>query len=451
MQKPKILVVDDRRDIVMSARIALEKHNFEVCEAYDIDRAKIQIKAHQPQLVLLDMNYSRDTTSGEEGLSFLSWLSNSEFDIPVVVMTAWSNVALAVEALRLGAGDFIEKPWKNQRLIQVVKRQLELSNLSYQNKRLRQQLQMESGNFYQWRSECMLQLYRELDRAAEVDVAVLITGENGTGKSQLAKYIHEKSARSSQAFVSVNMGGISETLFESEMFGHKRGAFTDAKNHRIGRFELASNGTLFLDEIGNIPLSQQVKLLRVLETNEYEILGSSHPAKCDIRLICATNSDIKTLLDDKVMRADFYYRLNTFEISLPPLRKRRDDIIPLSIFYMNCFVNKYSRQSIILADEAAQALLDYSWPGNIRELSHVLERAVLLCDGTILNVEDLRISASKRIASELPFMTLEEAEKKLIKQAMFSTDNNVPKAAALLGLTKSSLYRRLEKYAIFQE
>lgn len=451
MQKAEILVVDDRQDIILSARIVLEKQDFVVCEASDLEQAKVQLRGQQPNLILLDMNYSRDTTSGSEGLSFLSWLSANDIDIPVVVMTAWSNVALAVEAMRLGAGDFIEKPWKNQRLIQVIRQQLELSNLNRQNNRLRQQLKTENNDLYQWRSECMLSLYRDLDRAAAVDVTVLITGENGTGKSQLAKHIHDHSVRSGEAFVAVNMGGISETLFESEMFGHKKGAFTDAKNHRIGRFELASKGTLFLDEIGNIPLSQQIKLLRVLETKEYEILGSSQPVKCDVRLIAATNADIASLIDEKLLREDFYYRLNTFQINLPALRERHADIIPLSEYYLDRFRKKYKKQKIGLTGSAVQALLNYSWPGNLRELSHILERGVLLCDGERLSAEELRLSTPIASTDVLPLMTLEDAEKKLIRQAMASTGNNVQKAAVLLGLTKSSLYRRIEKYALLQE
>jgi DNA-binding NtrC family response regulator len=454
--KNSVLVVDDRADVRISARFVLEDNQYQVIEAESPVMAKELIKLHQVDLVLLDMNYSRDTTSGEEGLALLAWLNKADLGIPSIAMTAWSNVELAVKAMQLGAGDFLEKPWKNQRLLQVVAQQIKVSGLKKQNQKLQQRLEnteIEKGD-YQWCSPCMDELMQQINSVASAHVAIFLTGDNGTGKSQLASYIHQQSLVSNGPFIAVNMGAISESLFESEMFGHIKGAFTDAKSSRIGRFELAKNGTLFLDEIANIPLSQQAKLLRVLETGEYEVLGSSQTQFTSIRLISASNGNFKQLIEKELFREDLFYRINTIEFRVPSLKERTADIVPLAEHFITTYCKKYAKPAVSLSSEAICALQDYHWPGNIRELSHLMERAVLLCREDILSVTDLNIKSSRQVTSlsdDLPMMTLEVAEKQLIKQALNKTSQHVPNAAKLLGLTKSSLYRRLEKYVDLQK
>ncbi|MCF6434530.1 sigma-54 dependent transcriptional regulator [Pseudoalteromonas sp. MMG022] len=450
MSKPCILIVDDRHDIFLSTSFVLEDNGYSPLEANSPEQARDAIKHNHIDLILLDMNYSRDITSGEEGIEFLSWLSQSEYSIPVVAMTAWSNVELAVKAMQLGAGDFIEKPWKNQRLLQIIKHQLTLSSLQQQNQKLQQRLEPEYQQGYAWRSPCMLQLMKQINNIAATDVNVLLTGENGTGKSQLAEKIHTLSNYQSGPFISVNMGAISETLFESEMFGHKKGSFTDAKSNRIGRIELANHGTLFLDEIANIPLSQQAKLLRVLESGQYEVLGSSHTQQMNTRIISATNADLKKLIHNEQFREDLFYRLNTLEFRVPSLQERTLDIVPLAEYFIQIFAHKYQRPTITLTEQAQDILCNYAWPGNIRELSHLMERAVLLSQSDQICAEDLSmitpVNDDHQPNDTITMMTLEQAERKLIKQALATSDNNITQAANLLGLTKSSLYRRLEKY-----
>ena len=446
--KSTVLVVDDRADIRISARFALEDNGYQVSESDHPNDAKKVIAEQQVDLILLDMNYSRDTTSGEEGLEFLRWYQRQESSVPVVVMTAWAQVGLAVEAMRLGACDFLEKPWKTQRFLQVIQQQLTFDGLRQQNKKLKQQLQDNPPGQYQWQSGCMQTLQHELEQVAQADVSVFLSGENGTGKSEMARIIHNQSARHDEGFVAVNMGAISESLFESEMFGHLKGAFTDAKSSRIGRFELAHKGTLFLDEIANIPLSQQAKLLKVLETGEYEPLGSSRSQHADVRIVSATNSDMNEMIAQQAFREDLFYRLNTLHFVVPPLRQRNEDIIPLARHFISVFVQKYQKAPVTLSNQMESDLCAYHWPGNIRELSHTIERLVLLSrDGQFSG--DLNLQATER-ADTLPMMTLQEAEITLIKQALAATDNHVPKAASLLGITKSSLYRRLEKYGELQ-
>lgn len=447
MAEATILVIDDRPEIVISAQFVLEDNGYQVISAKSPNDAKDVLSEQHVDLILLDMNFSLDTTSGEEGLEFLTWLQRQKVNAAVVAMTAWSNVELAVKAMQLGAGDFIEKPWKNQRLLQVIAHQLELLGLKSLTKKLQQRLEpVASEDSYQWRSPCMLQLMEQVQSVAQADVSILLTGENGTGKSQLAEYIHQCSSRSSKPFISVNMGAISESLFESEMFGHKKGAFTDAKSDRIGRFELAKGGSLFLDEIANIPLSQQAKLLRVLESGEYEVLGASLTEMTDIRVISATNANCSELISKDEFREDLFYRLNTIEFNLPPLRERTEDIVPLSNYLLSRYTAKYNKQPMSFDKDAEQLLQSYHWPGNIRELSHILERATLLNRDSVINAVGLNINSINTKAESIAMMTLEQAEKILIKKALVTTAGNITQAAHLLGITKSSLYRRLEKY-----
>ena len=447
MPAPTILVIDDRSEIIISAQFVLEDNGYQVLSAKSPFEAKDVLKQHQVDVILLDMNFSLDTTSGEEGLEFLTWLAKNNENSAVVAMTAWANVELAVKAMQLGAGDFIEKPLKNQRLLQVISQQLELKGLKSLNKKLQQRLEPTvNQSHYQWRSACMRELMTQIDSVAQADVSILLTGENGTGKSQLAEYIHTVSSRQNGPLISVNMGAISESLFESEMFGHKKGAFTDAKSDRMGRFELAQGGILFLDEIANIPLSQQAKLLRVLETGAFEAVGASHTQHADVRIISATNANCAALIQADKFREDLFYRLNTIEFTLPPLRERYDDILPLAEHLLRHFANKYAKPTVGFDGEAKDLLKTYHWPGNIREMSHVVERATLLSQESYISAKGLNIGVSTNTDSMLSMMTLEQAEKMLIKKALKAKDGNVTQAAVLLGLTKSSLYRRLEKY-----
>ena len=447
MTKLKILIVDDSPEIRLSAAFILEDQGFAVLEAENHHYAQTSLAENNVDLILLDMNFSLDTTSGEEGLRFLTWLGQSDFVIPVIAMTGWSNVDLAVNAMRLGACDFVEKPWNNQRLLQIIRQQLKMAGLQVQNQKLKQQLTPVAEQDFTWRSEVMVTLLSQIDSVSKTDASILLTGDNGTGKSHLARRIHQQSLRAADAFISVNMGAISEYLFESEMFVHKKGAFTDAKENRIGRFELAKDGSLFLDEIANIPQSQQAKLLRVLESGEYEILGSSQTQHADSRVISATNGNIAQLIEEGAFREDLYYRLNTIELRVPSLSERFEDIIPLAKHFMTLHGKKYKREALTLTAGAIAALEAYHWPGNVREMSHLMERAVLLTQGEQIGQETLHLSASKK-HDRLPMMTLDQAEKILIEQALAQAHNNIPKAAIMLGLTKSTMYRRLEKYGI---
>lgn len=447
-----ILVIEDRKDVRLSLSLLFEDNGYECIEAENPQVAQVKLKEADISLILLDMNFSMDTTSGKEGLDFLSWLQASSFNPPTIAMTAWSNTDLVVQAMKLGANDFIEKPWRNKQLLHAIKQQLDLSCLQKQNTKLKQQLSEPCQDEYEWHSLCMHVLFRKINAIAETDVGVLLTGDNGTGKSELARYIHQKSQRSTAPFVAVNMGAITENLFESEMFGHKKGAFTDAKQGRVGRFELAEKGTLFLDEIANIPLSQQAKILRVLENGEFELLGSSHTQKTNTRIISATNANFSQLIAQEKFREDLYYRLNTIELHVPPLKERNEDIIPLAEFFIKKYAVKYKRSINTLSSDAKRTLEDYQWPGNVREMSHIIERGVLLSENKKLSMDDLHISPQKQSVTtdinQLPFMTLHQAEVSLITQALEKTKHHIPKAASLLGLTKASMYRRLEKYGI---
>lgn len=455
MASPLILIIEDNREIRLSARFVLEDFGFVVAEADSPAQAKIWLARQKADLLLLDMNFGLDTTSGEEGLAFLQWLQQQGQDTPVVAMTAWSNTALVVKSMQLGAGDFIEKPWNNQRLHQVIQQQLQLQQLNRSNLALSQRLE-DAGPQRQfadmncaWQSDAMNQLMQQLAAVASTDANILLSGENGTGKSQLAHWIHLKSTRAAQPFISVNMGAIPESLFESEMFGHKKGAFTDAKEQRIGRFELARGGSLFLDEIATIPASQQAKLLRVLESGEFEMLGSSQTQRTDSRIISASNGDFTQLIATGDFRQDLYYRLNTLEFRVPALRERPTDIAALAQFFMAKHGQRYRKPELRLSPCALRALEAYSWPGNIRELSHMMERAVLLSQGSELTSDKLNLPGKVIAASEdLPMMTLEEAELQLINRALAQTQGNKQKAAGMLGITKSSLYRRLEKHGL---
>jgi len=447
-----ILVIDDMSDVRLSANFLLSSHHYNVLEASSPLEAFEVLKQQAVDLILLDMNYQTDTTSGQEGLDFLHKLKKENLIIPVVAMTGWSSVDVAVKAMQQGANDFIEKPWDNQRLLQVIKQQIQFFGVKKQNQRLQQHNQQNATHLTEeliWQSSSMSKLMTEIERLAQTNATILLTGENGTGKSSIASLIHQKSSRHHSNLVTVNMGAIPDTLFESEMFGHKKGAFTDAKETRMGRFEMANEGTLFLDEIANIPLAQQAKLLRVLETNEFEMVGSSITQKSNIRLISASNADFDSLISSEKFRPDLYYRLNTIELHVPALRERIEDIMPLARHFVNKHGLRYHRLNMFLADDVEDKLTRYSWPGNIRELSHMMERAVLLSSLDEITANDIPLkSSSTKQGTEIPFMTLDQAELQLLKQALNKAKGSAVDAAQLLGISKSAIYRRMEKYDI---
>ena len=446
--KKTIIVVDDQSDLRLSAKFILENYGFNVIEAESPLHA-LDVIAEQPvDLMLLDMNFQYDTTSGKEGLDMLKTLKDKNYHFPVIVMTAWSTVEIAVEAIKLGAKDFIEKPWKNQRLVRIIEQQFQLGSVQLENKRLKAQ-RPSNDVFMLGESAAMQLVLTQAKKLAVTDTPILITGENGTGKSMLANFIHQHSARNNESYVTVNMGAIPETLFESELFGHTKGAFTDAKKDRMGRFEAAQSGSLFLDELGNLPLSQQAKLLTALQNRQITPVGASKPINIDIRLICASNNNLHQSVEDNTFRQDLLYRVNTIEITLPPLRERKEDIPLLVDYYLQYHGQRYRRDLLINASDM-QRLTRYSWPGNIRELAHAIERAVILSDSDQLDISSIISSSSlsertKKTPTPERF-NLEQVEHTTIANALSHFKGNISKAAKALGLTRGALYRRLEKY-----
>ena len=444
-----ILIIDDDKDVRMTAHFLLSRNGYQIQEVDHPSLALVHIQQQPTDLIMLDMNFNQDTTSGQEGLAFLKKLAELGIDTPVIIMTAWPTVGLAVEAMKLGARDFVEKPWENTRLLQVIKQQLAMGKLAQKNRKLDQHNKdLQQTSELVWQSEAMTTLFEQIDSVAQTDATILLTGENGTGKSSIAQYIHNHSLRSGDNFVSVNMGAIPENLFESELFGHTKGAFTDAKEDRIGRFELAEHGTLFLDEIGAIPVSQQAKLLRVLENGEYERVGSSKTQLANVRLISASNTNFSQRITDNEFRQDLYYRLNTVEIRVPSLAERREDIVPLAEHFIVQHGKKYGKQQLKLTDDAINTLLTYNWPGNVRELSHIIERAVLFSKADTITLPSLSLAHQRNTSGEIQLMPLEQAEISLIKQALAQKSGNTAEAADLLEISVSAMYRRMEKHDI---
>ena len=456
--RTRILVADDQREVREALRLLFKAEGVDAVSV-DSPRAALDaLKKERFDAALIDLNYARDTTSGAEGMELLRDIRKVETDLPVVVMTAWGTIDLAVEAMRHGAGDFIEKPWDNQRLMSVIRNQLALADSRGEAARLKREneiLRGEGDEPFIAASAAMKSVLAQLDRVAPTDANVLILGENGTGKGVVARRLHARSQRAAKPLVKVNMGGIPESVFEAEMFGHVRGAFTDAKSDRIGRFELADGGSLFMDEIANIPLAQQPKLLRVLEDGELERVGSSRTLKVDVRLISATNADLTAEIARGAFRRDLLFRLNTVELKLPPLRERDEDIALLAESFLTHFRKRYQRDALRFAPSALQALRGYGWPGNVRELSHVIERAVLMLDGDTVDdaALNLKPEATHALSGAAALaasgsMTVDEAEERLVRQALEQTGGNIQRAATLLGLSRPSLYRRMEKYGI---
>jgi DNA-binding NtrC family response regulator len=451
-RKKRVLIADDQPDVLEALRLLLKGEGFEIETAASPAGVLQAVEAGDFDALLIDLNYTRDTTSGREGLELLSRLQELDSTLPVLVMTAWGSIAGAVEAMRRGARDYIEKPWDNQRLVSLLRTHVELGRA------LRESARLESENQLLRKrgvpeliaeSRAMQPVLTLLDRVGPSEANVLITGEHGTGKEIIARWLHAASPRAEKPLVIVNAGGISEGVFESELFGHVKGAFTDAKTDRIGYFELADGGTLFLDEIGNLPAKQQAKLLRVLQTGEFQRVGSSKTKRVDVRVISATNVDIRQEVAEGRFREDLLYRLNTVEIHLPPLRDRPEDVPALAMHFLKRESGKYNKKKLAGFDrEALSALLEHPWPGNIRELEHTMERAVLMALGPQIHADDLGLRGRGDGAARLEEMTLEEAEKYLIQKALSRYQSNVSRAADALGLSRSALYRRLQYYGI---
>jgi DNA-binding NtrC family response regulator len=447
---PRILIADDQADVLEALRLLLKGEGFQIETANSPAQLLRALELREFDVVLMDLNYARDTTSGQEGLDLLTRLQAADDSLPVVVMTAWGTVNIAVEAMRRGARDFIQKPWENERLLTILRTQTELGRALRRSHRLEAQnrvLQAEGGPALIAESASMRPVLQMIERVGPSDANVLITGENGTGKGLVSRALHGVSTRANRPMVTINAGGVSEGVFESELFGHVKGAFTDAKQDRVGRFELADGSTLFLDEIANVPLNQQQKLLRVLETGEFERLGSSKTRKADVRLISATNADLNAEVAAGRFRQDLLFRLNTIEIKLPPLRDRRDDIPPLAKHFLRMHAQRYRKTLTGFDPAALQALVDHHWPGNVRELDHAIERAVLMAQGHTIRVGDLGLRTTTDGGGRLEDMSLEEVEAFLIKKAM-ARYGNVSHAAKALGLSRSALYRRLERYRL---
>jgi DNA-binding NtrC family response regulator len=445
----RILIADDQPDVIKALQLLLK------AEAYQTDTADSPaavlraVERREYDLVLIDLNYARDTTSGQEGLDLLARLGAVDDTLPVVVMTAWASVAVAVEAMRRGARDFIEKPWNNERVLSIFRTQIELGRAVRKTRRLEAQnrLQGEACPPLIAQSPAMRPVLDVIARVGPSDANVLITGENGTGKGLVAQALHAASHRANRPFVTINAGGVSEGVFESELFGHVKGAFTDARHDRIGRFEMADGGTLFLDEIANVPLSQQQKLLRVLERGEFERLGSSTTRKVDVRLLSATNADIDAEIAAGRFRQDLLFRLNTVEVHLPPLRDRREDITALANHFLTTHAARYRKKLYGFESAALTVLSDYAWPGNVRELDHAVERAVLMATTERIRAADLQLRPGRETPMRLDDMSLEDVEALMIRKAL-SRHGNVTEAARALGLSRSALYRRLERYGL---
>jgi len=451
-QDLRILVVDDQEDVRQALSVLLSGEGYRVMTAESPAAAMAAMHRERQALVLFDMNYSRDTTSGDEGLALLKTLLEFDDSVPMVAMTAWGSIELAVEALKRGAVDFLEKPWDNNRLLTIIHSQIERSRAVQRAERLSRAADLEQrsrvADGIVAESVGMRNVLDMARRVASSDASILITGDNGVGKGMLAEQIHRWSSVADEVFVSVNMGSIPESLFEAEMFGHAKGAFTDAHEARAGRFELADGGTLFLDEVGNLPAPQQAKLLRVLETGQFERVGENRTRKATVRLIAATNADLPGMVERGEFRRDLYFRLNTIELDIPPLHERTEDILPLAERFLLRSNRKYRRSAGFSAD-ACQALKGHSWPGNVRELAHAVERAVLLCGESDIEPRNLMLHAlAGRDSGPDLVQPLEELEKVAIEQALARFEGDVNRAADALGLSRSAMYRRLEKYRI---
>jgi DNA-binding NtrC family response regulator len=446
----RILLADDQRDVLEALRILLKGEGYQTEAVTSLAAVFNALEKKDYALLVMDLNYARDTTSGQEGLTAIPKIQEIDNMLPIVVMTAWASIDLAVEAMKRGARDFVTKPWDNERLLTIVRTQIELATALRRGRKLEAENQLLRGSMPNLIAEspAMRPVMEMISRVGPSDANVLITGENGTGKGLIAQALHTLSPRASRTMITVNMGGLSETLFESELFGHVKGAFTDAKTDRAGRFELADEGTLFMDEIANIPFAQQAKLLRVIETGNFERVGSSKTMHANVRIISATNANLKDEIAAGRFRQDLLFRLNTIQISLPALRDRREDIMPLANSFLRQHAQRYRKQVSVFDEAARERLLQHRFPGNVRELDHVVERAVLMAQDRQIRAADLGLTSAGAESRSLEEMSLEEVEAFLIKKALARNDGNARKAAEALGLSRSAFYRRLQQYGL---
>ena len=450
----KILVIDDDPDIRITARMVLKKHFREVELWKGPEPLANGEDIGDRDLLLLDMNFTPGASSGEEGLHWIREIHNRHPELAIVVITAYGDVNLAVQAMKLGAVDFVVKPWENQRFLATVQSAYRLSRSRQEIKNLRttqQTLQQDMDQTYGTLiadSPAMQDVVRTIGKVADTDANILILGENGTGKELVAREMHRRSSRAQQVFMHVDLGAISETLFESELFGHIKGAFTDAREDRKGRFELAHKGTLFLDEIGNLSMSLQSKLLTALQRKEITRVGSGTPVKVDVRLICATNMPVKEMIAENAFREDLLYRINTVEISLPPLRDRIEDIPRLSEHFLELYRRKYRKPYLKMSPSAIEKLTRYPWPGNIRELQHILERTVIMAENKEIRPKDLKLDTLSHTPASSSNLNLEEIEKHTIVKALQKHQYNLSAAARDLGLGRTTLYRKMNKYEL---
>ena len=449
-----VLVVDDNEDVLTAARIFLKRRVASVQTLNDPERLPELLEEQRFDVILLDMNFHKDVTSGEEGFYWLKKILEIDSSIVVIFITAYADIDMAVRAMKEGATDFIVKPWKNERLLTTVSAALALGRSKRETESLRSREQRLSEDldqpFHEFIGESteMRKVFEAITKVASTDANVLITGENGTGKELVARAIHRQSPRAAGPFVKVDMGALSGTLFESELFGHKKGSFTDAKENRPGRFEIASGGTLFLDEIGNLPLGLQPKLLSALQSRQVTRVGSNTVREVDIRLACATNMPIMEMVDEGIFRQDLLYRINTVNIAIPPLRERIDDIPRLAEHFLSDYTKKYRKPQIRIGSAAMRKLEVYAWPGNVRELQHAVERAVIMSGGNVLKPDDFLFERpkGKEDGLALDSLNLDQIERQVIEKAMRRFGGNVSKAARELGMSRAALYRRLEKH-----
>lgn len=456
-QNARILIVDDEEDIRLSLRLFLSRHFTEVVTEGNPYQLPRLLRTNQFDLILLDMNFKTGDTSGKEGMRWLSKIVELDPGASVIMITAYADVKTAVEAVKVGAIDFLEKPWRNERLLTTVQAALKLSVSRRKVKKLTDQQQVLANDLDQpfgeiiGQSKPMKQVFKLIEKVAKTDANVLILGENGTGKELIARAIHRQSLRNKEVFITVDLGAVSEGLFESELFGHTKGSFTDAKADRAGRFEVASGGSLFLDEIGNVSLPLQAKLLSALQTRQVIRVGANEPIEVDIRLICATNMPLYDMVNDNSFRQDLLYRINTVEIQLPALRERQEDIPVLVEHFLDQYAKKYNKGQLKIAPSAFPLLKAYNWPGNIRELRHAVERAVILAESTELSAGDFILQspmASNKSVGEPQTINLEELERWAVQKALIKHTGNISRAAEELGLTRAALYRRMAKYEL---
>ena len=453
MNEPgRVLIADDQPDVLEALRLLLKGEGYRIEAAGSPAAILTALEARECDVVLMDLNYARDTTSGREGLDLLARIGAIDPTLPVVVMTAWASVEVAVEAMRRGARDFVQKPWENARLLTILRTQVELARALRRGQRLEAENKLltagDGSAALVAGAPAMRPVLDIIARVGPSDANVLITGENGSGKGTVARALHAATTRAGKPLIVVNAGGLSEGVFESELFGHVRGAFTDAKADRVGRFELADGGTLFLDEIANVPLNLQTKLLRVVETGEFERVGSSRTRRVDVRILSATNADLHQEVAEGRFRQDLLFRLNTIEIRVPPLRERREDIAPLAHHFLRQHTQRYRKAVAGFEPAALRALMEHGWPGNVRELDHAIERAVLMAQTDTLRATDLALRVPGDGPKAMDEMSLEQVEAVLIRKALARHDGNVSRAAEALGLSRSALYRRLQRHGL---